>query len=671
MARSRSTFTWLASLVTRLGLLYVLVAIFWRCPSHPLSFDFNANDKLLVCRELASAKEHITPVVHDFSVSARKTVDPYVGSYLDKAHHGWGKMQPTVERTIGHAQTIFVNHVKPGASGAAKHAHAWSLPHRKELRRQYNKHLHKHVNNRDVAPYVAKASEQAHYLYNAAGDLYEREVHPRLKLHAYNGYIFTRHTAFPFAHANYVKHAHPHISALCARAQKFVDKLLVKYGLRQHSFFDKVKETFSETVKKTESATVDKETGAAQQTHAAPDKDTDKLQAALDAELKAVEDALSKQESAMLRLTTNERDHILKEASTIRHELLTTLPDKVSELWSQLIDGQVSGVFVHALRDAQSLRRKLDVGQEPTPEWRQAIAALVDTRADDFARAIQTAEADLNATLSRHRGLEARVVQESVGKIRQQSRIALQEFYNLMENTEFQATYYDNEGWDSAMRRRGRHFREEVQEYLDQMTDQGQARDRTDPMTGPDVKAEGKKLEATLGALYEEALHGFHVILAQVMQDPEAVSDRAKLGLVYVDVHDLVALLFSMSEQSMREFSDALRLDADAAKDEAAGQAADADALPVVDKVASVAAQASVVVNDTAAAAVDAILAAIAGIEHASPPDEASTHDGTSQEAAPAPSAAPTETVAATERDAETPHHDRGARAAYSDSHTA
>lgn len=96
------------------------------------------------------------------------------------------------------------------------------------------------------------ALQKAHEAHNAASHYYEHEVHPRLKAHLYQGYLFTRHTAYPVAHKHYFTHAHPHLSKLFRSVQRWVDNLLVKYGIRHRSVLDSVvnnvKETYRQTV---------------------------------------------------------------------------------------------------------------------------------------------------------------------------------------------------------------------------------------------------------------------------------------------------------------------------------------------------------------------------------------------------------------------------------------
>ena len=111
---------------------------------------------------------------------------------------------------------------------------------------------YKDIYHRDVEPHVKFALQKAHEAHNAASHYYEHEVHPRLKAHLYQGYLFTRHTAYPAAHKHYFTHAHPHLTKLYRSLQRWVDNLLVKYGIRHRSVLDSVvnnvKETYRQTV---------------------------------------------------------------------------------------------------------------------------------------------------------------------------------------------------------------------------------------------------------------------------------------------------------------------------------------------------------------------------------------------------------------------------------------
>lgn len=132
----------------RFGVFYLLYSALWGCSSHPFSFQYNADDSKLVCREMASARQHLTPIVHDFSNSAHKFLEPYAGTYMKHAGDSWQKAKPYVSQTGKHAHSLYWTHFEPKARDVYKGAHAWSRPHQRNFMRQYKRNVHPHIDGR-------------------------------------------------------------------------------------------------------------------------------------------------------------------------------------------------------------------------------------------------------------------------------------------------------------------------------------------------------------------------------------------------------------------------------------------------------------------------------------------------------------------------------------------
>lgn len=242
----------------RLSIFYVLFAALWRCPSQPFSFSYDPNHEQLVCREMASIQEHVSPVVHEFATSAHRFMEPYAGKYMNAAHETWKKMEPVVHKSAKQAHTVYWNHVEPGARELYKQAYKWSLPHQKAAHAHYKKHLRPHVKKfsktmspyvktyyKDVHPHIVKVSRQLQHAYDRLSQYYVDKVHPSIKQRLYQLYLYLRHTLFPMAHGHYMKHAHPHVSHLYKQVSKYVDGMLRKYGLKKSTLMDSAKDTYT------------------------------------------------------------------------------------------------------------------------------------------------------------------------------------------------------------------------------------------------------------------------------------------------------------------------------------------------------------------------------------------------------------------------------------------
>ena len=97
--------------IMRLGIFYLIFAALWRCPSTPFSFTYDANHELLVCREMASFQQHVSPALHEFAGSAHRFVEPYAGKYINAAHGAWKKAEPVVHKSAKNVHNVYWSHV--------------------------------------------------------------------------------------------------------------------------------------------------------------------------------------------------------------------------------------------------------------------------------------------------------------------------------------------------------------------------------------------------------------------------------------------------------------------------------------------------------------------------------------------------------------------------------
>lgn len=255
-------------MILRLGLIYVLYAAFFRCSPRPFSFTYDADDKLLVCRELASAQQHVMPVVHEYAQKAHQTLHPYAGKYMDGAHKLWTDAQPLIHSSAQRSHQVFMTHVKPGVHELYKQALTWSKPYQKSAHTYYKKHLRRHVQQlhkrsapyfktyqRDVHPHIMSAVQFSRHAFEVSTQFYEDELHPRIKKAIYDGYMFLRHTVWPTVHHHYVTIAHPHLRDLHQRGSAFVGDVIDRSGIKERSseVYDHVvqnaKEMYDQTVR--------------------------------------------------------------------------------------------------------------------------------------------------------------------------------------------------------------------------------------------------------------------------------------------------------------------------------------------------------------------------------------------------------------------------------------
>ncbi|WFD29096.1 hypothetical protein MSPP1_000101 [Malassezia sp. CBS 17886] len=562
--RSNSVFSYLSRWFARISIVYLLVAVFWRCPSEPFSFTYNAKHPLLVCREVASAQEQLAPVVAEYGAWAHKIVEPYAGRHLDTAHAMWQRAKPLAHEAFAGAHAIYYERVEPLARGVAKHAHAWSLPHRRTLHGHYKKHLHPHVNqfhstvkpyadvHRDVAPHVARAIEQAHCASEKASDVYEHEVHPRLKGTLYSTYVYVRHTAFPFAHSRYLTHAHPHLSALFAKLHARIDDLLVKYGWKQRtvldSFVHKAKETY-EHAGLTPS-----------ETPAEDAEDSEGLQAKLDAELAMAEDAFGKAEEEMRMVSNRWRDVVEERIIALRRRNVAEFPDRFAQIIDAGIDNGIAPVLYRALRQMKSLALEtLGDDGTTTEAWRTQSHQLFVRLLNEFLESYQNTRAALARAVDDREEKERSIINEAVTDIRKLSQQCVLLFNDFMEQADFQVTFYENEGWDAAMKKRGRFFRDDMKERLEEVTSAGE--ERKSGASDVNFAAEQQTVLSSLNKLFWEAEQSFTDLCERVKGDPSVLFAKADAGRLLVDLHEHVDLLHALGRKTTDELAKRLAQD--------------------------------------------------------------------------------------------------------------
>lgn len=262
------------------------------------------------------------------------------------------------------------------------------------------------------------------------------------------------------------------------------------------------------------------------------------LQARLDAELERVESKLNVEESAMSRLVNKETSQILADIAEMRRRALPLMPERLERILQVGIDGGIASVFLRAVRELKARSAQLPPGALPSEEWKESARAWLSDQIDtlvDVYDDMRTAASELTYAT---RGAEEQMIQASVAKIRAQSRQALRTFYDVMEEAEFQATYYENEGWDTVMKRRGRYFRESVMESLAQMSIIGDEISDGQESTTPHLEVESSLILSAIDDLFKGMEQGLNALTDRLLEDPSVFHDRTAYAQLLVDLHE-------------------------------------------------------------------------------------------------------------------------------------
>ncbi|KOS13787.1 hypothetical protein Malapachy_1953 [Malassezia pachydermatis] len=281
--------------------------------------------------------------------------------------------------------------------------------------------------------------------------------------------------------------------------------------------------------------------------------DEDKvLQARLDAELAATESALREHEQAMTSLTMSERKKIAQTIGEMRKESVIKIPERLDMVLSNGLDQGISSVFIRTLRAFGALASKIGNMDAPSDSWEEKAQALVAKELDTLVEVYDEIREKVRYVLYASREMEQELIQESVAKVRALSREAVRGFFDVMEKVEFQVTYFENEGWDSAMRRRGRFHREAIERDLMAMSSLGDLPDDNAVTMAPNLAEETKQINTGVDQLFKQAEHGFTALCDRMTQDPSILSDEAKYALLLIDMHAHLDMLAHLVEQQQR-----------------------------------------------------------------------------------------------------------------------
>lgn len=183
---------------------------------------------------------------------------------------------------------------------------------------------------------------------------------------------------------------------------------------------------------------------------------------------------------------------------------------------------------------------KLDNAAQPSETWHTELDVIANALIDKLLVTYDIADASLsiNTGLITDRGEGDRIlIQDSIVRIRTQIRKSLHVFYELMDKAQFQVTYYENEGWDLGMKRRARHFREEMEEFLTTLTPTGEPI-VPGKLVLPNFEEEKQQMSTQINAVLWETEKAVANLTARFKEQPTLFLERAGFGDFLVDVYE-------------------------------------------------------------------------------------------------------------------------------------
>lgn len=276
------------------------------------------------------------------------------------------------------------------------------------------------------------------------------------------------------------------------------------------------------------------------------DHETAILQARLDAELASTNALLTEHERDMTNLVMNETRAVWDRIADLRRKAIVSLPDRLSDVLETGVDEGMAGVFIKTLREHVMLVTALGDPTTPTDEWTSHADMLAETQLERLVGVYTKLQKSVHDVVFSTLDEESDMIQESVARIRARARKAVTAFYDAMEAAEFQLTYHENEGWDKAMKRRGRFHREALQTKLKDMTIIGTQRNDND--TNVDLQEVADQLKADVNQLFQQVEPAFQELCARLREDPKLLLEKSRYSDILVEVHDRLTLLSGMVE---------------------------------------------------------------------------------------------------------------------------
>lgn len=259
----------------------------------------------------------------------------------------------------------------------------------------------------------------------------------------------------------------------------------------------------------------------------------DVLQARLDAELLEADDVLSEQERSISMLAASLTQELLKEIAESRRMAFTQIPSRLEQVFSMSIDHGISGSFLRTVRAAKALAANASVSLD---RWKEEMQTRLTDEVDVMIDVYDELREGINQVLHASKRSEEEIIQRGVSQIRQRSLEALTKFHDIMEKAEFQRTVYENQGWDTIMKRSGRMFREEVRNKTMQVL--SLSGEPHDSPTAPDLQTEQKALLTSVVELFKRAEAAFSQLTAMIREHPSTVQDKAQYASLLVLMHN-------------------------------------------------------------------------------------------------------------------------------------
>lgn len=479
-----------------------------------------------MCRNLALSKKHVVPIVAPYAEAVQAHVDPYVGPYLRAASPftkaAWKTASPYYKQANKHGNRLYKRHVEPVRKKAVKRTKAYLDPHIKTARGHYKQKVQPHVDTaqrtikpyqkiytRDVAPYLSQAYAYSLTASSTTYTFYVQQVHPRVvatlqQLHAFyvnhadpavrRGYsVYVRPQVEKLLSKLYERKAHAVGADVLRQTQENVDEAAQKGSESASSAFSSSSAAASassssssaphagqtqegaystgvtDSVKKAASTAMK---AKPKPTHFVPDtlmgggdpegedspEEIARLDALLQAELSSTKEQLEAWEVGQLQLLVEEYKLFTERIADLRNARMADLPDHFDGLMKTAQE-QVTNIIERVASKYESLAPAGEMGAE---ERFEQLAKMIEMPLKKLRQSRTVAEEAITSYDVNMAQDEAHARDASLRELQRFTREAINAFYKLLDDAEFERTVEDFDGWDKGMVARTRLFGQEL-----------------------------------------------------------------------------------------------------------------------------------------------------------------------------------------------------------------
>ncbi|KAL9938405.1 hypothetical protein V8E36_003028 [Tilletia maclaganii] len=527
-----SLFAWLFNFAFNIGIFYSIIGALWHCSSRPFAFDYSPSDPRALCRNLHTAKTHLSPHLTQLHSQLQPHIEPYYAHVRPYVQTAYKRGKPIYTDLEKRGALAWKRYGEPKRREAEKAARKWAHPHIKRAKKEWKKHVQPHLDhahktirpyqdtyNRDVHPHVLNAYAFSSDASTRASQFYLAHVQPNLIRTSKHTYAFYKAHILPYLRRAYSLYVRPAVDRALAkvfqRKAGEARREAVKLAREQadaareaavEAAASKSAEKIASVIRAQESpsyAQQAKQAVCGKEDHAEALRIA-KLDAELEAETAKVKSDLSAWERQHVQLVQQQYRLILERVAALRNHALVDLPDRFALLSEDVVQGEVQSVLGRLEKEYEKLASESD--ERSTADKVAAFNALVEREIAALREAKKGKDAELDKFYVTLAAEEIDTADAAIKELDHFTVDAKRAYDDLMEKVKFEATVEEFVGWDDELVLRSVMLRNELVEVFKGETKPNLSFGAVDLAAEPKIDAEVAKLKKTTDKIFDAAV---------------------------------------------------------------------------------------------------------------------------------------------------------------------